>query len=77
MGREDTVAGVTPETDSAATMVSGADFLLRRTTVPFFGTLTAKSALARVSAKLRRDQAWEWTSVRHGTKHSVKSRKAG
>jgi hypothetical protein len=28
MGGEDTVAGATPETDSAATTVSGADFLL-------------------------------------------------
>jgi hypothetical protein len=51
MGGEDTVAGATPETDSATTVVSGADFLLRCAAVTFFGTPTAKSALARVSAE--------------------------
>jgi hypothetical protein len=51
MGGEDTVAGTAPEIDSAATAVSGVDFLLQCAAAPFFGTPTAKSALARVSAK--------------------------
>jgi len=51
MGGGDVVAGAVPEINSAAAAVSGADFLLRRAAAPFFGTPTAKSALARVSAK--------------------------
>jgi len=56
MGGEDMVAGMAPETDSAATAVSGADFLLRCAAAPFFGTPTAKSALARVSAKRKHEK---------------------
>jgi hypothetical protein len=56
MGREDAVAGAAPEIDSAATAVSGTDFLLRCAAAPFFGTPTARSALARVSAKRKHEK---------------------